>query len=331
MSNTYPAIVATEVDGKSSAALQQLSDDDLPEGDVTVDVTFSSLNYKDGLAVTGKGRIARSFPMVCGIDLAGTISASTAPQWQPGDDVICTGWGLSETHPGGYTRRQRLRSSWLVARPDGMTLQQTMAVGTAGLTSMLCVLALEGNGLDPSVDGEVLVTGAGGGVGSVAVAILSKLGYRVAASTGRPETHDFLHRLGATTIVDRAELSTPGRPLDKTRWAAAVDCVGGQTLATVLSQTAYRGSVAACGLTGGNDLPCTVLPFILRGVSLLGVDSVQCPSEVRATAWQRLADDLDSDLLDSLTTVEPMSRVPELAEQILAGQTRGRVVIDVNQ
>jgi putative YhdH/YhfP family quinone oxidoreductase len=330
MSDTYPAIVATESDGHSSARLQQVSDDDLPEGDVTVDVAFSSLNYKDGLAVTGKGRIARSFPMVCGIDLAGRVSGSTAPPWAPGDEVICTGWGLSETHPGGYTRRQRLRSSWLVARPEGLSLRQSMAIGTAGLTSMLCVMALEGQGLDPSVDGQVLVTGAGGGVGSVAVALLARLGYKVAASTGRPETHDFLRSLGATTIVDRSELSTPGRPLDKTRWAGAIDCVGGQTLATVLSQTAYRGSVAACGLTGGNDLPCTVLPFILRGVSLLGVDSVQCPTEVRATAWQRLVDDLDPDLLDRLTTVEPMSKVPELAEEILAGHTRGRVVIDVS-
>jgi acrylyl-CoA reductase (NADPH) len=330
MSDTYPAIVATEMDGHSSARLQQVSDDDLPEGDVTVDVSFSSLNYKDGLAVTGKGRIARSFPMVCGIDLAGTVRESTSPQWAPGDEVICTGWGLSETHPGGYTRRQRLRSSWLVARPAGLSLLQSMAIGTAGLTSMLCVLALEGQGLDPSLGGEVLVTGAGGGVGSVAVAVLAHLGYQVAASTGRPETHDFLRSLGATTIVDRAELSTPGRPLDKTRWTGAVDCVGGQTLATVLSQTAYRGAVAACGLTGGNDLPCTVLPFILRGVSLLGVDSVQCPTEVRAVAWQRLVDDLDPDLLDRLTTVEPMSKVPGLAEEILAGHTKGRVVIDVS-
>jgi acrylyl-CoA reductase (NADPH) len=320
MSDTYPAIVATEMDNKSAARLQQVSDDDLPEGDVTVDVSFSSLNYKDGLAVTGKGRIARSFPMVCGIDLAGTVSASTAPQWQPGEEVICTGWGLSETHPGGYTRRQRVHSSWLVARPEGLSLKQCMAIGTAGLTSMLCILALEGIGLDPSVEGEVLVTGAGGGVGSVAVALLARLGYQVAASTGRAETHDFLRCLGATTIVER-----------RTQWAAAVDCVGGQTLATVLSQTVYRGAVAACGLTGGSDLPCTVLPFILRGVSLLGVDSVQCPTELRSTAWQRLGDDLDPDLLDSLTTIEPMSRVPELAEAILAGQTRGRVVIDVSR
>jgi len=330
MSDTYPAIVATETDGHTSARLEQVSDDDLPDGDVTVDVTFSSLNYKDGLAVSGTGRIARSFPMVCGIDLAGTVRDSGAPEWAPGDQVVCTGWGLSETHPGGYTRRQRLRSSWLVARPLGLSLRQSMAIGTAGLTSMLCVLALEGQGLDPSVDGEVLVTGAAGGVGSVAVALLAGLGYQVAASTGRPETHDYLRSLGATTIVERSSLSTPGRALDKTRWAGAIDCVGGQTLATVLSQTAYRGAVAACGLTGGNDLHCTVLPFILRGVSLLGVDSVQCPTDLRATAWQRLADDLDTDLLDSLTTVEPMSKLPELAEAILAGQTRGRVVIDVS-
>jgi acrylyl-CoA reductase (NADPH) len=330
MTDTYPAIVATEVDGRTAARLQELSDDDLPEGDVTVDVSFSSLNYKDGLAVTGKGKIARTLPMVCGIDLAGTISSSTAPQWRAGDEVICTGWGLSETHPGGYTYRQRVNSNWLVARPEALTLQQTMAIGTAGLTSMLCVMALERNGLQPEVDGEVLVTGAGGGAGSLAVAILSGLGYRVAASTGRAETHDLLRSLGATTIVDRAELSAPGgRPLDKQRWVAAVDTVGSQTLANVLSQTVYGGSVAACGNVGGNDLPATVLPFILRGVSLLGVDSVQNPIETRSRAWQRLNDNVDTKLLDSLTKVEPMSKVPELAAAIVAGQTKGRIVIDV--
>jgi putative YhdH/YhfP family quinone oxidoreductase len=332
MTDTYPAIVATEVDGRASGHLQELSDDDLPEGDVTVDVSFSSLNYKDGLAVTGKGKIARSLPMVCGIDLAGTVSSSTAPQWRPGDEVICTGWGLSETHPGGYTHRQRVNGNWLVARPEALSLQQTMAIGTAGLTSMLCVMALERNGLQPDLDGEVLVTGAGGGVGSLAVAILAGLGYRVAASTGRVETHDFLRSVGATTIVDRAELSAPGgRPLDKQRWVGAVDTVGSQTLATVLSQTVYGGSVAACGLVGGNDLPATVLPFILRGVSLLGVDSVQAPIETRTHAWQRLNDDLDTKILDSLTTVEPMTKVPELAAAIVAGQTKGRVVIDVRR
>jgi len=332
MSDRYPAIVATDSDARPSGRLTELTDADLPEGDVTVEVAFSSLNYKDGLAVTGRGRIARRYPMVCGIDLAGTVVASDARQWQPGDEVICTGWGLSETHPGGYTRRQRLRSEWLVGRPDGLDLRQAMAIGTAGLTSMLSILALEHNGMDPSAPGEVLVTGAGGGVGSVAVALLAGLGYRVAASTGRADTHELLRHLGATTIVDRAELATAsGRPLASERWVAAVDVVGGQTLATVLSQTSYRGSVAACGLAGGNDLPTTVLPFILRGVNLLGIDSVQCPTALRTRAWQRLGTDLDTALLDRLTTVEPMTRVPELAETILAGRTTGRVVIDVTR
>src|SRR3954471_13877009 len=324
----FPAIAATE---PGPASLQELTDDKLPDGDVTVAVGWSSLNYKDGLAVTGKGKIIRSYPMICGIDLAGTVEASDSSSWQVGDEVVVTGWGLSETAPGGFTRRQRLRSEWLVRRPDGLSLQQTMAVGTAGLTAMLCVLALEKAGVAPDGDGEVLVTGAGGGVGSVAVAVLAKLGYRVAASTGRTETHDFLRGLGATTIVDRKDLSEPGRPLDKERWAAAVDSVGSQTLATVLSQTRYRGAVAGCGLAGGSDLPTTVLPFILRNVSLLGIDSVMCPAEIRNRAWERLAADLPTDLLDSLTTVEPMTRVPELAEQILAGRTKGRVVIDTSR
>jgi putative YhdH/YhfP family quinone oxidoreductase len=324
----FAAIAAAE---PGPASLQRLTDADLPDGDVTVAVQYSSLNYKDGLAVTGKGKILRSFPLICGIDLAGTVEESTSPDWSVGDEVLVTGWGLSETQSGGFTQRQRLRSEWLTARPGALTLQQTMAIGTAGLTAMLCVLALEDSGLTPDVDGEVLVTGAGGGVGSVAVAVLSKLGYRLAASTGRTETHDFLRGLGATTIVDRKDLSEPGRPLDKERWAAAVDAVGSQTLATVLSQTRYRGAVAACGLAGGSDLPTTVLPFILRGVSLLGIDSVMCPASVRNRAWERLAADLPTALLDSLTTVEPMTRVPELAEQILAGQTQGRVVIDTSR
>ena len=323
--STFPAIVAT---GPGPATLQQLTDSDLPEGDVTVAVKYSSLNYKDGLAVTGRGKIARSFPMVCGIDLAGTVEASESPDFQVGDQVVVTGWGLSETHPGGFTQRQRVRSEWLITRPESLSLRQTMAVGTAGLTAMLCVLALEHNGLDNSTDGEVLVTGAGGGVGSVAVVLLSRLGYRVAASTGRPEVHDYLRSLGATSIVDRQELATAGRPLDKERWAAAIDTVGSQTLATVLAQTRARGAVAACGLAGGNDLPATVLPFILRNVSLLGVESVQCPTTLRQEAWDRLARDLPLPLLDAITTVEPLTRVPELAEEILAGRTRGRVVID---
>jgi acrylyl-CoA reductase (NADPH) len=324
----FAAIAAAE---PGPASLQRLTDSDLPDGDVTVAVQYSSLNYKDGLAVTGKGKILRSFPLICGIDLAGTVEASDSPDWSAGDEVLVTGWGLSESHSGGFTQRQRVRSEWLTAKPAALTLQQTMAIGTAGLTAMLCVLALEDSGLTSAVDGEVLVTGAGGGVGSVAVAVLSKLGYRVAASTGRTETHDYLRGLGASTIVDRKDLSEPGRPLDKERWAAAVDTVGSQTLATVLAQTRYRGAVAACGLAGGSDLPTTVLPFILRNVSLLGIDSVMCPADVRARAWERLAADLPTDLLDSLTTVEPMTRVPELAEQILAGKTQGRVVIDTSR
>ncbi|MGI8756159.1 MAG: MDR family oxidoreductase [Acidimicrobiales bacterium] len=324
---SFPAIVATE---PGPARLQELTDADLGEGDVTVAVAYSSLNYKDGLAVTGKGKIMRSHPMIAGIDLAGVVEASDSPDWQVGDEVLVTGWGLSESHSGGYTQRQRVKSEWLTARPDGLTLQQTMAVGTAGLTAMLCVLALEGAGVTPGDDGEVVVTGAGGGVGSVAVAVLAKLGHDVAASTGRTETHDYLRNLGASSIIDRSDLAEAGRPLGKERWAGGVDTVGSQTLVTVLSQTRYRGAVAACGLAGGTDLPTTVLPFILRNVALLGVDSVMCPAPVRAEAWRRLGTDLPTDLLDAMTTVEPMTSVPELAERILAGETRGRVVIDTS-
>jgi len=323
---TFLAIAAAE---PGPATLQELTDADLPEGDVTVAVAYSSLNYKDGLAVTGKGRIMRSHPMIAGIDLAGVVEASDSPDWQPGDEVLVTGWGLSETRSGGFTQRQRVPAEFLTRRPDGLTLPQTMAVGTAGLTAMLCVLALEGAGVTPG-DGEVIVTGAGGGVGSVAVAVLAGLGHTVAASTGRTETHDYLRSLGATAIVGRDELATAGRPLDKERWVGGVDTVGGQTLATVLAQTRYRGAVAACGLVGGNDLPTTVLPFILRNVALLGIDSVMCPAPVRDEAWARLGTDLATDLLDSMTTVEPLTEVPALAEKILAGQTRGRVVIDTS-
>lgn len=311
------------------AEFQEITDADLPEGDVVVDVAYSSLNYKDGLAVTGKGKIARSFPMVCGIDLAGTVASSTSPLWAPGDEVVLTGWGLSESHPGGYTTRQRVRSEWLVRRPEGLSLAQTMAVGTAGLTAMLCVMALEGAGLEPDPDADVVVTGAAGGVGSVAVAILARLGYPVTASSGRSSQHEFLRFLGASAIIERAELAAAAtRPLNKERWAGAVDTVGSTTLANVLSQLRYRGAAAACGLAGGNDLPTTVLPFILRGVRLLGVESGRCPQSERSEAWRRLGQDLPTDLLDALTTVEPLSQVPELAERILAGDIRGRVVVD---
>jgi acrylyl-CoA reductase (NADPH) len=324
---SFPAIVATE---NPPASLQNVPESDLPEGDVTVDVSWSSLNYKDGLAVTGKGRVARSFPMVCGVDLAGTVRSSESEQWSPGDEVLVTGWGLSETHPGGYTTRQRVRSEWLQPRPPDLTLSETMAIGTGGLTAMLCILALEESGLAPDTDGEVLVTGAGGGVGSFAVMLLANMGYRVAASTGRPEIAEYLTTLGATTIVAREELAgNSGRPLEKERWSAAIDTVGSQTLATVVAQTRYRGAVAACGLAGGSDLPATVFPFILRNVRLLGVESVTTPNEIRAAAWARLNADVPRHLLDLVTTTEPLAHVPALAEQILAGSVRGRVVIDV--
>ncbi len=316
--------------GDGPAWFEQLTDSDLPEGDVTVDVRYSSLNYKDGLAVTGTGGIVRRFPLVCGIDLAGTVAASDSPEFTPGDEVVVTGWGLSETHPGGYAERQRLRSEWLVRKPEGLTQQQTMAIGTAGLTAMLCVQALEEAGLSPDLDGEVLVTGAAGGVGSIAVALLARLGYRVTAATGRRQTHDYLGRLGATAFLDRNELAEGSeRPLDRQRWLGTVDTVGGTTLASALKQTAYRGSVAACGLAGGTDLPTTVMPFILRGANLLGIDSVQCPVAVREKAWQRLSTDLPLDKLEESTTVHPLDDVPRLATEILAGRTRGRVVIDV--
>lgn len=324
---THRALVSH---GDGPARFEELSETDLPDGDVTVDVRYSSLNYKDGLAVTGKGKVARRFPMVCGIDLAGTVSASDSPQFEPGDEVVLTGCGLSETHPGGYTERQRVRSDWLVRKPEALTQLRTMAIGTAGLTAMLCVLELEDAGLSPDLDGEVLVTGAAGGVGSVAVAILAHLGYRVTAATGRPETHDYLRRLGASEFVGREELAEgSGRPLDKQRWLAAVDTVGGSTLANVLAQTSYRGSVAACGMAGGTDLPASVMPFILRGVGLHGVDSVQCPTAVRTKAWQRLERDLPLEQLDESTTVHQFDDVPRLAGEILQGGTRGRVVVDI--
>lgn len=323
---TFRALVST---GDGPAQFQELTDADLPADAVTVDVTHSSLNYKDGLAVTNRGKIARSFPMVCGIDLAGTVAESSDPAWAAGDEVVVTGWGLSETHWGGYTTRQRVKPEWLTRLPEGLSATRAMAVGTAGLTSMLCVLALEGHGLSPDTDGEILVTGAAGGVGSVAVAILAKLGYRVTAATGRPETHEALQRLGATSFVDRSDLAVESkRPMDKERWAAAIDTVGSTTLASVLRQTRYRGAVAACGLAGGPDLPTTVLPFILRNVALLGVDSVQCPAAIRAEAWRRVATDLSHEHLDALTTVEPLSRAHDLAEAILAGRIHGRTVLD---
>ncbi len=330
MAETVKAIVAEEVDGKTRASLKEIAVSDLPAGDVTVRVAYSTLNYKDGLAVTGTAKIARRLPMVCGIDLAGTVEESSSPDYKPGDQVVITGWGLSESHWGGFTQKQRVKSEWLVPLPTEFSLKQAMAIGTAGFTSILSVMAIEQLGVKPG-EQEVIVTGAAGGVGSVAVAILAKLGYKVAASTGRAELGDYLKSLGATSIVERATLEkSSGRPLDAERWAGGIDSVGGETLASVLRGTRYGGAVAACGLAGSVNLPTSVYPFILRGVNLLGIESVMCPKARRLEGWQRLARDLPIAKLDAMTTVEPMSKVPQLAQEILKGQVRGRVVIDVN-
>jgi putative YhdH/YhfP family quinone oxidoreductase len=289
------------------------------------------LNYKDGLAISGKGRIARQLPMVGGIDLAGTVVESRDPAWKPGDQVLVNGWGLSETHWGGYSRFARMKGAWLVRRPPVFTAEQAMAIGTAGYTAALCLDALERWGTIKPERGEVLVTGAAGGVGSVAVALLAQSRYRVTASTGRADTHDYLRHLGASNVVDRASLQEKAGPLQKERWSGAVDSVGSLTLVNVLAQTVYGGAVAACGLAGGPDLPATVLPHILRGVALLGIDSVMAPQPLREAAWARLARELNISKLADMTTVEPMSRLPALAADIVAGRIRGRVVIDVTR
>jgi len=310
------ALVARE----DSVAFEDL--DELPPGDVTVDVAYSSLNYKDGLAVTRRGKIVRKFPMVLGIDLAGTTES--------GEKVLATGQGLGEAEPGGYTQRQRVRKDVLVPVPNGMSLEQAMQLGTAGITAMLCVLALERNGVLPS-EREVVVTGAAGGVGSIAVLLLAKLGYRVAASTGRPELEDYLRNLGATSVVSRDELANPGAPMQKERWAGGVDTVGGATLTNVYAQTAYGGAVACCGMAASHELHATVWPLILRNVSFLGVSSLRTPLDQRIEAWGRLARDIDFEKLGALSRTEPLSKIFELSEEIMAGQIRGRVVIDVNR
>ncbi len=295
-------------------------------GDVTLRVTHSTLNYKDGLALTGRSPVVRRWPMVPGIDLAGEVLESASPEWRPGERVVLNGWGLGETHMGGYAARARVEAGWLVPLPDAFSPAQAMAIGTAGTTAMLAVLALERHGLRPA-DGAVLVTGAVGGVGSVAVALLARLGWRVIASTGRAGEADYLRALGAAEILDRAELSAPGKPLARERWAAAVDAVGSHTLANVLAGTARGGAVAACGLAAGMDLPGSVAPFILRGVALLGIDSVMCPRPRRLEAWRRLAADLDPGKLGSMTRTVRLDEVLALAPRILDGQVRGRVVV----
>ncbi len=328
MSGTFRAIQINKTDDKQTAALVELSDADLMEGDVTVDISHSTLNYKDGLALTAKAPIIRKFPLTPGIDFAGTVSASEHPDYKVGDAVILNGWGVGEGHSGGFAERARVKGDWLVKMPDGMMAAQAMAIGTAGYTSMLCVMALEDAGITPD-SGEVLVTGAAGGVGSVAIAILSKLGYSVTASTGRTSEEAFLKGLGASSIVDREEFNTPPKPLAKSRWAGCVDAVGSTTLANVLSQMNYGGAVAACGLAQGMDLPASVAPFILRGVKLLGVDSVMCPKPRREQAWARLAKDLDMAKLDSLTSHIKLDDVIAAGADIMSGKVRGRIVVDI--
>ncbi|HUC61075.1 MAG TPA: MDR family oxidoreductase [Alphaproteobacteria bacterium] len=327
---SFKAILLEERDGKVSGAVKTLEESALPQGEVTVGVHYSTLNYKDGMILGGIGRLVRQYPHVPGVDFAGTVEASASPKFKPGDKVVLTGWRVGENQWGGYAQRARVKADWLVPLPKGMTTLQAMAVGTAGFTSMLAIMALEEHGLAPD-QGEVLVTGAAGGVGSVAVAILAKLGYQVAASTGRPALEDYLKGLGASTIVPRAELAEkPSRPLSSERWAGAVDAVGGNTLANTLAQLKYHGSVAACGLAGGADFPASVIPFLLRGINLLGIDSVMCAQDRRAAAWQRLARDLPFAKLESGIRKVPLADVLALGPQILKGQVQGRVVVDVN-
>ena len=323
---TMKALIARE----NGVAFEELTDDALPKGGVTIDVAYSSLNYKDGLAVTGRGKIVRRFPMVLGIDLAGTVVDSDTDEFQPGDRVLGTGQGLGELIWGGFTQRARVPAEAIVRVPEGLSLEQAMHAGTAGFTAMLCVLALEQNDVLPD-DREVIVTGAAGGVGSLAVLLLAKRGYRVAASTGRPELGDYLRGLGATTIVHRDEMSAPGAPMQKERWAGGVDTVGGVTLANVYAQTVYGGAVACCGMAGGHELNVTVWPMILRNVSLLGVSSLRTPKPKRDAAWARLARDLDPAKLAELSRTEPLSRIFGLSEEILEGRVRGRVALDVHQ
>jgi len=326
----FRALLLEEADGKVAAKVTELSEEALPAGEVTVAVEYSTLNYKDGMILKGLGRLVRRYPHVPGVDFAGRVLRSEDPAWKEGDAVLLTGWRVGETQWGGYSQRARVKSGWLVKLPPGLSARHAMAIGTAGFTAMLAVIALEEHGMAPE-QGEVLVTGAAGGVGSIATAILAKLGYRVAASTGRRETHDYLGALGASSIVDRSNISNlPAKPLESERWQACIDSVGGATLAHVLSELRYHGAVAACGLAGGTKLEATVLPFLLRGVNLLGIDSVMCPLPRRKAAWARLARDLAPERLERMIVTAKLSDLPRLAEEILAGRVRGRVVVEVN-
>jgi acrylyl-CoA reductase (NADPH) len=325
---TFKAIVIDKADTGQTVRLTDFDEKDLMDGDVTVRVEWSTVNYKDGLAITGKAPVVRRFPMIAGVDFAGTVESSTHPKWKPGDQVILNGWGLGETHLGAYAEKARVKGDWLVQRPAGITARDAMVIGTAGYTAMLAVMALERAGIDPS-RGPVIVTGAAGGVGSVAVALLAKLGYAVAASTGRPEEAPYLKGLGASEIIDRNELTGPPRPLAKERWAGGIDAVGSTTLANVLSMTRYGGAVAACGLAGGMDLPTTVAPFILRGVSLIGIDSVMCPLPHREAAWRRLDADLDREKIGTIANEIGLADVIAAGRRIVEGKVRGRIVVKI--
>ena len=325
---TFRAIVIEKSDGGQKVGLTDFDEANLMEGNVTVRVEWSTVNYKDGLAITGKAPVVRRFPMIPGIDLAGSVESSSDPRWKPGDRVILNGWGLGETHLGGYAEKARVKADWLVPLPARNTARGAMAIGTAGYTAMLAVMALERHGLTPR-QGPVIVTGAAGGVGSVAIAILAKLGFEVIASTGRPAEADYLRALGASEIIERKELAGAAKPLGRERWAGGIDSVGSMTLANVLSMTRYGGAVAACGLAGGMDLPATVAPFILRAVSLIGIDSVMCPMEKRREAWKRLASDLDAGKLAPMISEIDLAGVPDACRRILEGGVRGRIVVKI--
>lgn len=323
--------VEKEGEKGQKATLTELDESKLPDGDVTVKVEFSTLNYKDGLALTGKSPVLRAFPIIPGIDLAGVVEASSNPDFAPGDKVAITGCGIGEKYFGGLTQKARVKSDWLVPLPSSLSTRDAMAIGTAGFTAMLSVLALERHGLTPATDLPVLVTGANGGVGSFAIALLADLGFKVTASTGRPAEADYLRKLGATDIIDRSELSAPGKPLGKERWAAVVDSVGSHTLANACATTVTAGAVAACGLAQGMDFPATVAPFILRGVALLGIDSVNCPRAHRLEAWRRLGESVKPSWFDSIARDITLGEAQSVAADILAGKIRGRVVVDVNR
>jgi acrylyl-CoA reductase (NADPH) len=324
----FRALLLEKSDAGFRAAVQSVDEQRLPAGDVRVEVSHSTINYKDALAITDKGPVVRAWPMVAGIDGAGTVVESTHPDWRPGDRVVHNGWGVGEVHWGCLAEQARLKGDWLVALPPAFTPRQAMAIGTAGYTAMLCVLALERHGVEPG-DGEVLVTGATGGVGSVATAVLSRLGHRVVAATGKAAEADYLRSLGASAIIERAELGAPGKPFQKERWAAVVDAVGSHTLANALAQTRYGGVVAACGLAQGSDLATTVLPFILRGVTLAGIDSVMAPLALRREAWQRLARDLDPARLETMTRDVGLEEAVPQAQALIEGKVRGRIVVNI--